>query len=367
MARMTRRERIGTRIYWICLFLYTALLAVAVIYGLKMLWDYAEETEAAVPEYVLNDYMDGINSTHWNSGMEKAAVSLQNAFQTDKDCIDIVKNTLTEQIRYSKRPGTGLLEEKFDLICGDHVIGSMTMEEDQSYASKVKFGKLPWKVTEDSFNFDYLSGSSVSFTIPATYSAKLNGVEVSQDYITETGIPYDVLAPYYEEHPNLPTKVTYQVNNLVGKLDPVIYDESGNEFTIDPTMDDSQFVEPCSAEDMAELQAFISSFLEPYVRFFGTRYVDSTYPTLQQYVKRGSELDSIMQQFLDGASWLHWFNVTLSNVQFESAYELGDGFYVLNVSYDTTNYADYKTVEEPNELRLIVEKTANGIQAVAVG
>ena len=49
-----------------------------------------------------------------------------------------------------------------------------------------------------------------------------------------------------------------------------------------------------------------------------------------------------------------------------SVYALGGGFYVINMSYDSTNYAQYKTVEETITRRLIVCWDNSGIKAVSV-
>ena len=71
--------------------------------------------------------------------------------------------------------------------------------------------------------------------------------------------------------------------------------------------------------------------------------------------------------FIQGAdAWLNFYSVEVSNVNVNSVYALGGGFYVINMSYDSTNYAQYKTVEETITRRLIVCWDNSGIKAVSV-
>ena len=159
----------------------------------------------------------------------------------------------------------------------------------------------------------------------------------------------------------------YEVGNIFGKLEPVVYDAHGDEFKVDPYGDDSQFMEPCSPDEVSALSDFAFAFLEPYARFTGTKNVWGNYGDLKNYVKEGSEFAKRMDLFIEGAdAWLNFHSVTVSNASVNSVYSLGGGFYVINITYDTTNYAEYKTVEETNTRKLIVCWDNSGIKAVSV-
>ena len=74
-----------------------------------------------------------------------------------------------------------------------------------------------------------------------------------------------------------------------------------------------------------------------------------------------------MDLFIDGAGdWLNFHSVAVNNTTVNSVYSLGGGFYVINISYDVTNYAEYKTVEEHTSRKLIVCWDNSGIKAVSV-
>ena len=91
------------------------------------------------------------------------------------------------------------------------------------------------------------------------------------------------------------------------------------------------------------------------------------YGELKNYVKEGSEFAKRMDLFIEGAdAWLNFHSVAVNNVNINSVYALGGGFYVINMTYDTTNYAEYKTVEETITRKLIVCWDNSGIKAVSV-
>ena len=126
-------------------------------------------------------------------------------------------------------------------------------------------------------------------------------------------------------------------------------------------------MEPCSAYEVNALSDFAYAFVEPYARFTGTKNVWANYGELKNYVKPNSEFAKRMDLFIEGAdAWLNFHSVEVSNVSINSVYSLGGGFYVINMTYDTTNYAAYKTVNETNTRRLIVCWDNSGIQAVSV-
>ena len=107
--------------------------------------------------------------------------------------------------------------------------------------------------------------------------------------------------------------------------------------------------------------------MEPYARFTGTKGVWGNYGVLKQYVKDGSELHKRMDLFIEGGGdYMNFYAVNVSNVHINSVYSLGGGFYVINVTYDTTNYAEYKTVQETSTKRIIVCRDETGIHAISV-
>ena len=375
--RRNKRGKIGKIIYTVLLVIF-ALTLITISYIVLSDWhNYLVAYENSQPDTVIADYMSNLKTTRWEELVEQSVSRMEHPFQTDEECEAVINQMLGETLQYKEAPSNSENVKIFNVY----------MERDLSYRDNIKIDSVlflrnieffwfikdadslcPWKVTGDNYDISgFTFTSSTSAVVPETYSIRLNGVEVGPEYITETGIKYDVLEPYYENYPGLPTKVKYEVGNIFGKLEPVVYDAHGNEFTVDPYGDDSQFMEPCSPDEVSALSDFAFAFLEPYARFTGTKNVWGNYGDLKNYVKEGSEFAKRMDLFIEGAdAWLNFHSVTVSNASVNSVYSLGGGFYVINVTYDTTNYAEYKTVEESNTRKLIVCWDNSGIKAVSV-
>ena len=379
ISKKTKR-RVGKVIYTFFLLLYSFVLIVLV--G-KVLGDwnkYLTAYENAQYETLVDAYMENLKSSEWDSQVAVAVSTMQHPFQTDEECSEVIHKMLGETLQYqrdnSRSTATCIV---YNVYCNGNTVGYFQIEQDLSAANKIDIGIFayifdasnlcPWKLTGDSFDIsNFTFTSSLTVTVPASYSVQLNGHTLGSEYITETGIQYDVLKKYYEEFPDLPTKVTYTVTDLIfGTLDPVIYDQNGKLFEMDSSKNDSQFMEECSAAERSEMETFARSFVEPYARFTGTKNLWGNYGELKTYVKDGSDLHERMNLFIEGgADYMNFHTVVVSNIDVNSVYALGGGFYVIDVSYDTTNYADYKTVEESCNKKIIVCKDADGVLAVSV-
>lgn len=381
------RERVGKAIYTILLLAFAFVLICVAFIALSDWRNYLVMYERSQPEPVVEAYMDELRDTKWKQQVEYAVAGMVHPFQTDEECRDIINQMLGEKLQYSQAPSTSEDKILYNIYCNGNPVGQFQLERDISQVNRIHLGLVkylsesdtfwfirnerelcPWRVTGDAFDISgFTFTSSLSVTVPETYRVFLNGIQVGQEYIVERGIPYDILSIYYDEYPNLPTKVRYEVNNIFGTLTPEITDQYGNPVTIDPDGDDSQFMEPCSDEEVSEMSSFAWSFVEPYARFTGTKSIWGNYGVLKQYVKDGSELHKRMDLFIEGgADYMNFYAVNVENVYVQSVYSLGGGFYVINVTYDTTNYAEYKTVQESSNKRIIVCKDEAGILAVSV-
>ena len=365
---LTVKQKKSRKKYFIILFIYTFILFVLAFLGLKVVWNYALEYENSQVDNVLKNYMETINREKWNSSISEAADRLVNEFQDSEDAEAYVKNLLSEgDINYTVAVGAvtdGVL--RYALVHNGVQIGTISFSENRDYDSK--FNMYPWVLSSESFDFEYLKTGTASVTIPEGYTARLNGVEIGEEYVTESGIHYDVLERFYADYPDLPTKRTFEVTGLLGNLSPVIYDKNGDEFTPDPTAGDMQYVDKCSDSEIFEFRDFMEGgFVEAYAKFWGTKYVDSTYPTLLEYVQMGSALQQDMYTYtLDAATWVHTNSVVITSMSFSYAMSLGGGFYVVSEAYDSTAYAEYKTVTESSEVTVILFKDESGIKAVSV-
>lgn len=378
MSKTRKRSRAGQIVYWLCLLLYIIALSAVAIFVLKAVWSFAEQYEASMPEPVVEEYVAGLNENLFDAGVADTIAAMPHAMQTDDECKAAVKEILSGEIIYSQISSDEPNTNCYALLCNGSTFGKVYLTRDETKNAKFEaYGKeinlpfdlRPWKVDREEFDFNGLY-TSVEVTIPATYSVQLNGHTLGSEYITESGIHYDCLENYYRINPDLPTKVTYRFDDIIGQLTPVIYDENGNEYTIDPERDDSQYIKPCDAETVARLDTFCQSFITPYSRYtsgiLGKNSAGGYYE-LQKYVLAGSDLDSRLFQALDGYNWAHTNYYSVDSYTFNNAIDIGGGYYVCSVTTETTSStAGTGESHETNNIEILVQDTGGQLYAVSL-
>lgn len=362
-----KRRKLWAWVYGIFLTIYAIALATAAFYALTKVWAYAEEYEASQPEPVIDAYVEDLRENLWGEGIERTLAEMPHEVQSNEDVAAIVKDMLKNEISYSRKASSGSDNIVYNLRCGDRVFGQVTLSRDQSKADEVEFGQLPWIISDEEFDFNGLY-SSIEITVPATYKVELNGVELGSEYIVESGIHYDVLEDYYSAYPNLPTKVTYRFENIIGHLDPVVLDEDGQPFVIDETKDDSQYIHTVQGSEFDRLNDFAQNFGERYRSYVSGAYnPDYGYQRLAGYIRLGSDLDTRMKEAMDGLSWAHTQSVTVEWVTLNSAIDIGDGYYILDISSQTkTLQPGQGTVNNLQSMRVIAQDSGNDIRAVTL-
>lgn len=374
-----KKEKRGTAIYWACLLIYTGVLALLSVLALKAVWSFAEQYQASMPEPVIEKYIAGLNQNLFDEGVAQTISSMPHEVQTDEEVQQAVREILNGEITYARTASDEADMNCYAILCGGSSFGKVYLKHDDTKDSKFKvYGKeinlpfdlRPWVVAKEEFDFTGLY-TSVEVTIPENYSVQLNGHTLGEEYIIERGIHYDSLESYYKINPNLPTKVTYRFDDIIGRLDPVIYDADGNEYTVDPDKDDSQYIKPCSAEQLARLDDFCGRFIEPYSRYTSGIYGKNSsagYAALQQYVLSGSDLDNRLYEALDGYStWAHTNGYSLDSYKLNSAIDLGEGYYVCDVTTETTSVTQaHGEQHDTNNLKILVFDSGSDMRVISL-
>ena len=239
--KMARKRKRGAVIYTFFLVLFTLALVAAACYWLLQVWTYAEEYEYTRPSHALDEYLDKLNTEHWSDGIAQAVGQMPHEAQSDEEIKAFVQEKLSSGVT-AVRKGGSAESTTYSLRCQGREIGTVTIVEDESYRGKIDTTQKPWsllpwrikpwKVAGESFNFDSLY-SAVEIVVPSEYSVWINGTRLGEEYITETGIHYDVYEDYYKYWDYLPTKVRYRFDHVIGEATPEIRDQDGNNVIID--------------------------------------------------------------------------------------------------------------------------------------
>lgn len=371
-----KKTRRGKLIYAVCLYVWGLALIAAAIYALTRAWEYAAEYEASRPERAMQLYVADLRETLWDEGIAETVAAMPHEVQTDEEVAVCVRDLLSNGVSFVRKGG-GNGRAVYSLRCNGRSFGTVTLAEDPDYVPEIDITRRPWsllpwslktwKVESEEFDFNGLY-SSVEVVVPETFSVWLNGIRLGEECIVETGIPFQTLAEYYKYSENLPTKVRYRFDNVIGRLVPEIRDENGELFSIDRGKDDSQFIKPCSEEELARLAEFTAGFTANYLKYT-SGVVDPAYgyQKLEPYLLADSELDVRMKGMLDGLSWAHTSSITVDSSRLNGALSLGDGYYVCDMTATATTFAMGKGQEYiVSNMRVIALKKNDDVRALAL-
>ena len=387
MAKTRKRgaSAVGTALYVVILVLWILVLAAGGLYILSQVWKYASVYDETQAEPVIEAYVSHLRETVWDDSIADTVKAMPHQMQTDEEVGELVKDMLlNDELSYTAKPGGTRTDSiTYNLLCGENVFGEVTLVEDTSrnlvedvnlpeqvvgVLAKIGVAIQPelysWKVGSESFDFSGLY-SSVTVTVPENYRVTLNGNTLGEEYIIERNIHYDVLESYYYMYEDLPCKVTYRFDNIMGHLEPVVYDDNGNVFVIDETKDDSQFLQTVDAPTLARIEDFIDVFSDKFLQMSAnTLDPNMAFNELLPYLKQGSEFEKRMRQAAVTDSWSHNSYYQYNGSEVLSAVKLGENFYVVefNASGQANQPAGVNMITR--NLRAIVD--GSGEQMVAV-
>jgi len=375
---MAKKKRLlGRLLYTLFLLLWAVVLCYGAYRALGEVWIYAEAYEASRPNHTMDAYVADLSENLWAQGIEDAVKAMPHEVQSDEEVGAHVREMLSNGVSYVRKGGGGEGRAVYGLRCGGREFGTVTLKEVSDYESPLDLQKFPWRlipwsirpwqVESESFDFGGLY-SSVEVVVPKTYTVWLNGVRLGKDFVVQENIPFDVLREYYERYDGLPTKQRYRFDNVIGSLNPEIRDEDGEIFLVDPTRDDSQFIRACTPEKLERLAKFTSGFVDRYLKFTSGA-VDPTagYQRLGPYLLKGSDLDGRMHDAIDGLTWAHTDSVTVDAATLNGALNLGDGFYICDITAEATTFAKGKDeTKNTNNMRVIVRERNDDIRAITL-
>ncbi len=379
-TKKKRRSGAGTAVYVVLLTLWTLFVAAVCLYILSQMWAYASVYDETQVEPVIESYVANLRENLWDDSIAETVEAMPHPVQSNEEVRQLVREILmTDEIGYTEKKGAVRSDSiTYYLLCGENAFGEVTLVEDTSKnlvenvnipsvvvggLAKMGVAILPelysWKVAEESFDFSGLY-SSVSVTVPENYRVSLNGVNLSEEYIVEQDIHYDNLESYYYRYDNLPTKVTYKFDNLMGHIEPVIYDEAGNEVTIDPNQDDSQFMAEVDDATLYRITEHINGFSDAYLHLSAsTGDPNGPYNELLNYIEPGSEMDKSLKQIFLIGDWSHNSYYQYKGSEVVNAYSIGGGIYLVEYYARATVNQPAGPVELERHLRSILDDSGD--------
>lgn len=192
-----------------------------------------------------------------------------------------------------------------------------------------------WSVVEEQFDFSAYY-QTVGITVPADYQVYLGDRLLGPECVVEDGIPYAALEECYLHYEDLPTMVRYESGPFVGELALRVCDETGTELAPEE-LTEAAFLDRCAPEIQERADAFVPEFIPLYVLFSADirNSFHYYYNQLTPMVVPGSQLAIRMRQAFEGFGYSGTRSAELLSTKINRVTDLGEGRYLVDVSYST--------------------------------
>lgn len=357
--RKTKKRSFG--FFLLGMLLYAVLFLTAAGFGLKAFWSYMEAYENSRPKVAINAYMNGLTKEHICDLSQALIDQVDHNIQSEEACRAYIMDKIGD-INYAKMPRECTdTRQVFALRTGKTVIGrfSITAQIPDQY------GFTPWTVEGESFDLTVLNlfGDGYQVTVPYDHTVTVNGKALDSSYITEEKIIYEEIADYYDRY-DLPYRVSYAVEPIMGDMNVVILDPDGNEAAFSEDTDWTQYFHNCSESETAELNTFTANYVERYVAFTGSTRKNrkTNYSKLVDYVVEGSDFASRLYNAIEGLQFGQSQGDKVVSLVANHQVRLEEGRYLCDITYEVDTTGRAGVVRTTTNAKLIIVHTDSGLK-----
>ena len=330
---MVKRKSTKTSwlVFGICMCVWTIALLVITFFGLDFIWKFLPAYESGRPNYGIESYMEMLTPEYICNKSEDLIARIDHNVQSEESCRKAIMDAVSDKITYVK-----ILSETTDdkivyqLRSGATVIGRAEM----TTVGEPVYGYSPWQVTFDRFDLSFLVADNVSVTVPSNFQVYVNGNRLSEAYITESDIRYDLPAEYYELF-DMPTMVTYEAGPFLTEATLTVSDPDGNPVVIDEDTDMNSFLPSCSDAELAQISELANDYIHDYVAFVSVANSDTSgnFQRLKEHVIPGGELEQRFRAAIDGLYWVSDRHASVGDIDIAYQMEIEEGRYLCDVTY----------------------------------
>lgn len=355
------KRRKSNLIFTICILLYAIIFLVGLAFGLDWLWGYMTSYEASRSNHTVERYMAQLTPDYICDKSADLIAKADASVQSEADCRRVLTEALDGKFTHVKNLGESTEEKTAYLIrCGSRIIGRFEMTQ----TGENEHGFPVWTVTADSFDLSYLLSPGHTVTVPETYSVTVNGAQLGEGHIIDSGIQFPLLDEFYDDY-SLPTLVTYQTGTTLGATDLIVTDPDGDPVVIDETTSNDSMLPLCGDSDAAMLDAIVSDLIQDYVDFTSCTNSDTygNYERLKVHLVPNGPLAKRMKDAIAGLKWVSDRHAKVAGIDIAYRVDIGGGKYLCDVVYrvDTRNITG--SVQTESHVKIIFTETNDGLKA----
>jgi len=329
---------------------YAAILLILIAAGLFFFWKYMEAYEASRPQGAILEYYE----TEGAKDIENEAMKLDASLMPYEENLAVFED-LVAQSKYLKKVSE-CTDDKLVYVLknGDFTYATLTLVPSQ----ESRMGFIPWEVTDVQYDFSRVY-NYYETDIPQGYKLCCNGSEVSDNYITDTAVPYELLSDFYDDFDFLPAKTAYKVGPFLGDAEFSVKDAQGNTVSAQQ-LEEAYITDNCTDEEKAEIKVFMDEYIFRYVTFLSgaNKLPYANYYNIVPLVVPESDLQSRLYQALTGGiGFASSLGDIIQSIEINSTMNVGNDMYCVDATYLVKTYgSDGSVTITTNNTRMMLSR-----------
>ena len=343
---MTEQKRLSPFVRG--LLIYALVLLLLLGGALLVFRDFLQQYELSRPIRAAEEYRRCLTQNGPGDACRAALQPLDRSLESEEEALAWL-GALLESARLKEDVSQGGDGQKvYRILVEGGECGRITLRP----GAPGRYGFVRWHPAEEEFDFTPWF-HTLSITVPEEYRVCFGLQTLGKDHIVESGLHYDTLRECYEQLEKLPTMVSYETGPLLGDGELEVFDRHGRRIAPED-LEEDRFLDNCSAEQKARMEAFAEAFVPTYVRF--TVSV-SDYDPLRDMILKGSPLDLRLSKAEGEGWWSVTSSCKLLSTEVRHCVDLGEKRWLLDLAYvtETKAYADPVTAEYCQRLVLFEE------------
>lgn len=343
--------------------IYAIVVLLAASVALKLLWDFAAEYEIELPSYKMNEYVSSLNETHVRKISEDFISSLDRNIQSREDAFAVIWKAFVPGVRYrqiSTEDGGNTVT--YMVYNKDHDLGRVTLVKNGE-----GLGRKTWSVSEEEYDFSYLKNTE-RFIVPNHWVVRCGDRRLGVQYIIDPRVEYAFLHELYGKEISMPYLAEYEISNYIGDANVRFFDPNGEEQARFTYTDGREQITRVSGASRNNFINFAENFVPLYVDCLSnvTKSANLNYQRIRSYLVPDGDLDKRLKGATPGQVFSQTYGIDRSDVRVHDIFNLGNEYYIIDLSYSTVSYSENGTTSSETSMYLVVYRDDETILAQRV-
>ena len=343
--------------------IYAIVVLLLASVALKFLWDFAAEYEKELPTHKMNEYISSLNETHVRKISEDFITSLDRNIQSREDAFSVIWRAFVAGVscrQLSTEDGGRIIT--YMVYNKDHDLGRITLVKNGD-----GLGEKTWSVVSEEYDFSYLKNTE-RFIVPNHWVVHCGERRLGVQYIIDPRVEYVFLHELYGKEISMPYLAEYEISNYIGDPKVRFFDPDGVEQARFTYTDGRDQISRVSGAMVNNFAAFAEKFIPLYDNCLSnvTKSSNLNYQRIQPYLVANGDLDQRLKGARQGLVFSQTHGTDISDVRVHDVYNLGNEYYIIDLSYTTVSYGENSVSPSDTSMYLVVYRDDETILAERV-